>query len=173
MTDGGGWTVFQRRVDGSVDFHVYWDDYKNGFGSPDHELWMGNEKLYSLTNQKRYQLRIDFVNEYGAPYYAKYDFFRINNEVNNYRLTIGTYSGDAGDSLTSYHNNEDFSTRDEDNDDNSYYSWGGYYGYGPWWYGYYYDSALNGDYDDGYIYWYNLPGSNYYIKFTEMKVRPV
>ena len=89
--------VFQRRIDGSVDFHLYWDDYKNGFGSANHELWMGNERLFNLVNQRSYQLRIDFVNQYGAPYYAKYDSFSINNEANNYRLTIGNYiDGDAG-----------------------------------------------------------------------------
>ena len=31
-TDGGGWTVFQKRLNGSVDYYRYWNDYKCGFG---------------------------------------------------------------------------------------------------------------------------------------------
>ncbi|XP_065944972.1 angiopoietin-1-like isoform X1 [Magallana gigas] len=39
-TDGGGWTVIQRRLDGETDFYRNWKDYKNGFGHADHEYWL-------------------------------------------------------------------------------------------------------------------------------------
>ncbi|PIK58390.1 putative fibrinogen-like protein 1 [Apostichopus japonicus] len=87
MTDGGGWTVSQRRVDGTEYFFLEWNSYKQGFGSLDHDFWLGNDKLYYLTNQKRYKIRIDLVSKEGAPYYAKFDFFRINDESDNYRLS--------------------------------------------------------------------------------------
>ncbi|KAJ8034016.1 Ryncolin-2 [Holothuria leucospilota] len=110
MSDGGGWTVFQRRIDGSQDFFLYWSDYKLGFGTPDHELWLGNDKLHSLTSQGNNQLRIDFVNKLGNPYYATYSSFSISDESDNYRLSVGGYSGNSGDRLIYYNNGQAFTT---------------------------------------------------------------
>jgi len=49
-----GWTVIQRREDGTVDFYRNWEEYKNGFGNQNGEFWLGNEQIYQITNQGKY-----------------------------------------------------------------------------------------------------------------------
>ena len=51
-TNGGGWTVIQRRGDfgNSEDyFQRNWTEYRNGFGHPKKEVWFGLNDLYMLT----------------------------------------------------------------------------------------------------------------------------
>ncbi|XP_071835967.1 fibrinogen-like protein A isoform X3 [Apostichopus japonicus] len=178
--DGGGWTVFQRRIDGAVDFYRRWDDYKDGFGFLQREFWLGNDKLSYLTNQGDYELRIDLVSRNGNSYFAKYDLFRISDDISKYRMTdLGSYlpESTANADRMAYHRNMSFSTWDRDNDKHSSYNCASY-DHGGWWFNACYYSNLNGLYFDSHdshktIYWYSLPGGNYNIKYTEMKLRPV
>ncbi|NXX01908.1 ANGP2 protein, partial [Larus smithsonianus] len=84
-TGGGGWTVIQRREDGSVDFHRTWKEYKMGFGDPAGEYWLGNEFVSQLTNQKRYVLKIHLKDWEGNEAYSLYDHFSLANEELKYR----------------------------------------------------------------------------------------
>lgn len=47
-----------------------------------------------IDNQGSYSLHIDMVNQFGEPYYAEYDLFRINDEADKYRLSeLGIFDG--------------------------------------------------------------------------------
>ena len=92
-TSGGGWTVFQKRLDGSVDFYRGWNDYKKGFGNLNGEFWLGLVKINRLTSSDRYKLRVDLEDTEGKTAYAEYNLFAITSERNKYQLSLGSYSG--------------------------------------------------------------------------------
>ena len=93
-TAGGGWVVFQKRLDGSVDFYRGWADYKRGFGNLNGEFWLGLDKINRLTNSERYKLRVDLEDTTRKTAYAVYDSFAVTSEKSKYKLSIGTYSGE-------------------------------------------------------------------------------
>ena len=98
--NGGGWTVFQRRLDGSVDFFQGWKSYKNGFGNLSGEFWLGNDNLHRLTSASDdVMLRVDLEDFDGNITYAEYTTFQVADEADKYRITIGGYNGTAGDSM--------------------------------------------------------------------------
>ncbi|XP_057291654.1 microfibril-associated glycoprotein 4-like [Hydractinia symbiolongicarpus] len=181
-TDGGGWTVFQRRMDGTVNFYRNWREYKIGFGKLQHEFYLGNENLYILTLQSLYpkgsQLRVDMVDWDDRRIYAKYSSFQVDNENTKYTIHLGSYSGNAGYSLT-YHDGQKFSTYDKDYDASSDNCAQKYRG--AWWFKSCHLSDLNGEYvqkdaphpgSERGVYWYHYKySSTYSLKFTEMKVR--
>ncbi|XP_056395563.1 ficolin-1-like [Hyla sarda] len=177
-TDGGGWIVFQRRWDGSVDFFRDWDSYKKGFGSRLNEFWLGNDNLYMITSTGTWELRVDLQDFENKKQFAKYSAFKVSGESEKYKLNFGSLiEGDAGDSMKGQ-NNMKFSTKDQDND--KHVNNCSLMFKGAWWYSACHNSNLNGLYFLGEhtssstgITWGTGKGHNYSYKRTEMKIRPV
>ncbi|XP_056001671.1 fibrinogen C domain-containing protein 1-A-like [Ostrea edulis] len=171
-TDGGGWTVFQRRNDGTIDFFRNWIDYKYGFGNISDEFWLGNHRIYEIVKQGFYELRIDMGDFNSVRKYALYKRFSIGDEHSSYVLTAEDYDGNAGDSLAE-HSGHQFYTKEHDTSGNCAATYKG-----AWWYTACHSSNLNGlylngvhsSYADG-INWETWHGCYYSLKFTEMKIR--
>ncbi|KFM77346.1 Techylectin-5A, partial [Stegodyphus mimosarum] len=117
-TDGGGWTIIQRRGIGfssPESFFRDWKEYKMGFGNVNNDYWLGNENIFSLTNEGLYSIRFDITDKHGKSVYALYDIFAIDNENKNYRVHVRGYSGDAGSGMI-LSDDRPFSTKDRKTD---------------------------------------------------------
>ncbi|XP_026204547.1 angiopoietin-1 isoform X2 [Anabas testudineus] len=178
-TTGGGWTVIQRREDGSVDFQRTWKEYKMGFGSVSAEHWLGNEYVYQLTSQRPYALRVELTDWDGHQAFSLYDRFQIASEKQNYRLSLKSHSGTAGRQSSLVIHGADFSTKDMDNDNClckcALMLTGG------WWFDACGPSNLNGMYFtqgqhigklNG-IKWHYFKGPSYSLRATAMMIRPL
>ena len=178
-TMGGGWTVIQRRQDGTVDFQKNWHDYSNGFGHLDAEFWFGNENIHDLTKRSEAPnnstLLINMkIRGKTVPVYGKYSSFNIGDAASKYVLGISGFSGNASNPKFEYHNKRKFTTFDQDND--AYSKNCASVFKGGWWYGACFKVHLNGPY-------YNIPGFSYdmtwdyyahprvYPSFVEMKIK--
>ena len=180
-TDGGGWTVFQRRKDGSVDFNREWIDYERGFGNLSGDYWLGLAPLHHLLQLSgANDLRIDLKDYSGNSAYAKYSSFNVGDSNSKYTLSVGGYSGTAGDAIVASGNSDGnvngmkFSTKDQDNDKNGRNCAANYGGGGGWWFNSCHRTFLNGLYLSGsgssHIHWYTWKGRSS-LAFSEMKFR--
>ncbi|KAL2077416.1 hypothetical protein ACEWY4_026920 [Coilia grayii] len=191
MSEGGGWTVLQRRTDGTESFERGWEEYKRGFGNMESaigEFWVGNDNLHYLTSQADYNLRINMEDFDGSHRFAIYKSFKVSSEEEKYQLNFGEYRGNAGNALAgtyhpevqwwASHQGMKFSTFDNDNDrydrncakeDKS-----------GWWFNRCHSANLNGKYyqgpysdvTDSGIVWYTWHGWWYSLKSVVMKIRP-
>lgn len=92
-TPGRGWTVFQRRIDGSENFYRLWTDYKNGFGNLTCEFWLGLDKIHRLSASGQSVLRVDLESFENESRYAIFETFFVGNEAEDYILNIDQYTG--------------------------------------------------------------------------------
>nr|CAB3245561.1 ficolin-2-like [Phallusia mammillata] len=171
-----GWTVFQRRFNGSVVFGTrVWQEYKNGFGNFNGEFWLGLDEIHRLTSGRLCRLHVNLVGFDGSQAFAEYSSFAVDDESDNYRLHVSGYNGTAGDSLA-YHDGIQFSTTDRKHDRTNWncalqrgYS-------GGWWYNACFHSALNaewgstGDFKRNII-WQHWKGVHESIKESTMKIK--
>ena len=176
-TDGGGWAVFQRRQDGSVNFNRNWVDYEKGFGSLNGEFWLGLSKIHRLTPDGQNSLQVDLGDFESNTAYAKYSEFEILDATAKYAIVLQNYSGTAGDSLIENHNINQFTTKDRDHDKKSDGNCAEEF-QGGWWFGACHAAHLTGPYVPGGttsrwigIIWHKWKDAEYSLKFTEMKVR--
>ncbi|CAH2221938.1 angiopoietin-2-like isoform X1 [Pelobates cultripes] len=178
-TSGGGWTVIQHRKDGSVNFHRVWKEYKDGFGSPSGEYWLGNDFVHQLTIQGNYELRIQLQDWDGNEANSLYEHFSLASEDLNYKLQLGAYSGTAGRTSSFSPTGTDFSTKDVDNDRCSCRC--AQMASGGWWFDACGPSNLNGIYYPGghstakfnSIKWHYWKGPSHGLKTVSMMIRPV
>ncbi|XP_052785543.1 fibroleukin-like isoform X2 [Mya arenaria] len=138
-TDQGGWTVFQHRVDGSVDFYRNFSSYENGFGSLQGEFWLGLKLMHEMTSRTAHDLRIDITRANDSTAYIVYADFSVG-AGSNYTLHVGDALSERGLAVlpnglqfNTYANGSAFTTFDHDND-----RWGSnncaVYHHGAWWY---------------------------------------
>ena len=176
VTDGGGWLVVQRRTNGAENFHKNWNDYEKGFGSLTGELWYGLHALHCLTQQGKWELRIDFTfSNAGTKSFMHYNHFRVGPATDKYRLSISGFTGiTPTDPFTAHNiNGRPFSTYDKDNSySNCAVSAHGSTAPGGWWHRSCFQINLNYNYGGprGLI---HLASKWYTPTFIEMKIRPV
>ena len=174
INGGGGWLVVQRRQDGSVDFNRTWLEYEDGFGNLTGEFWYGLRALHCLTGQGGWEMRMDIKLANDTNIILQYEQFKVASAKDKYKLTVGGFQGTTTDPMA-YHNGMNFTTKDNDNDNNGN-NCALYHGLekpiGGWWY----KSCWNGGtapniiYDYGYgiflnSQWHTLP-------YIEIKLRP-
>uniref|UniRef100_A0A8C1Y8U1 Angiopoietin-related protein 4-like n=1 Tax=Cyprinus carpio TaxID=7962 RepID=A0A8C1Y8U1_CYPCA len=182
MTPEGGWTVIQRRQDGSVDFDQLWQAYQTGFGSLNGEFWLGLEKIHSVSKGGHYILKVQFSDWQDEVQTINYPF-RLNGEESNYSLRIlGSPTGNLESALSTETSTVPFSTRDKDNDQKNDLNCAKQLS-GGWWFSNCGRSNLNGRYfvtpapkqrhqrKQG-VFWKTWRGRYYPLKTTTMMIAP-
>ncbi|KAM3604409.1 uncharacterized protein V6R79_010736 [Siganus canaliculatus] len=184
MTADGGWTVIQRRLDGSVDFDQLWQEYKTGFGGLTGEFWLGLEKIHSIVKNGGYVLDVklsDWIGDVASVALP----FRLGGEESSYSLWIqkaDAFSALEGSLATDATSGLPFSTRDRDNDQKNDINCAKHLS-GGWWFSNCGRSNLNGRYfqspppkhrhqrKQG-IFWKTWRGRYYPLKSSVMMIAP-
>ena len=178
QTADGGWTVIQRRKDGSVDFNRPWSEYEKGFGDLNGEFWYGLKNMNCLTQTGQWELRVDFEFKNKTRSYLHYNVFKVGSATDEYPLTISGFTGitPTDPSLIHSINGQKFSTYDNDNDKyrgNCAAQVNNAKNNGGWWYNNCWGINLNIKYNPTQYGSFELAGTWYNPRWVEMKIRPL
>ena len=178
--DGGGWTVFQRRFDGSVEFPTRtWEEYKNGFGTASGEHWLGNEAVHKWTTSEPHDYLVWAEAFDRATAKRKLTGFSLGDEASGYLFRYDTlapgyddqplnavandYADLQGASFVTYDMGTDCSDK-----------------FGAWWFKGCHRYAMNGPYSNtstpavyqGGIIWEHFKGYQECLRKSKLMVRP-
>jgi Fibrinogen beta and gamma chains, C-terminal globular domain len=84
-----GWISFMRRQTGSKDgnWAVPWVSYVNGFGFSETFLWLGLERIYQLTSNGNWRMRMEYYfNNLWVS--AEYWTFTLSSNSSNYAIDL-------------------------------------------------------------------------------------
>ncbi|MEQ2233099.1 hypothetical protein ILYODFUR_018392 [Ilyodon furcidens] len=117
MTPGGGWTIIQKRQDGSQNFNQLWESYRKGFGNLNGEFWLGLDHIHSLSKQGEYVLQVELSDEVGQRQTGRYRF-QVYGEERMFALHLqqDTSPGVQKRIVSTGASGLPFSTADRDND---------------------------------------------------------
>ncbi|KAF7482128.1 angiopoietin-related protein 4 [Marmota monax] len=182
MTSDGGWTVIQRRQDGSVDFNRPWEAYKTGFGDPQGEFWLGLEKMHSITGDRGSRLAVQLKDWEGNAESLQFPV-HLGGEDTAYslQLTEPVASELGATTITPSGLSLPFSTWDQDHDLRGDLNCAKSLS-GGWWFGTCGHSNLNGQYFRSIprqrqqrkkgIFWKTWRGRYYPLQATTMLIQP-
>ncbi|XP_004644933.1 angiopoietin-related protein 4 isoform X1 [Octodon degus] len=183
MASDGGWTVIQRRLNGSVDFNQPWEAYKAGFGDPQGEFWLGLEKMHRLAGDRDSRLAVQLRDWEGNTESLRFPA-RLGGEDTDYSLQlaapVATELGAAASSTPSGLSLP-FSTWDQDHDLRGDLNCAKSLS-GGWWFGTCGHSNLNGQYFHSVprqrrqrkkgIFWRTWRGRYYPLRATTVLLQP-
>ncbi|XP_069009427.1 angiopoietin-related protein 4-like [Embiotoca jacksoni] len=185
MTSEGGWTIIQKRQDGSQNFNQLWQSYKNGFGSLNGEFWLGLDNIHSLSKRGQNILQVELSDESGQHQAARYQF-QLDGEEKKFALHFEqeSSSGLQEKIMTTRASGLPFSTADRDNDLAADVNCAELLS-GGWWFSSCGESNLNGKYPRRLralrkqqarrkgMFWTTTEGRSTSLKTTLLKIAPV
>ncbi|KAM4738943.1 angiopoietin-related protein 4-like [Anableps anableps] len=117
MTADGGWTIIQKRQDGSQNFNQLWESYRKGFGNLNGEFWLGLDHIHSISKQGQYILEVELSDKAGQRQAARYRF-QVDGEERKFALHLDQdpSSGVQEGIVSTGASGLPFSTADRDND---------------------------------------------------------